>query len=171
MSGMAVYPQHHIWRYSKRRRKGKERGGLFTSVALKLLHYFLCLKIPQIDAVILRSRHNPLPVCNRECRKYAILVILMAGVRLQTFSSAIVPKAQGIVQRSHENEFAIGREFDKGPEMIKGLVQIIIQQSDQSYTGGLSSSINVFKHWPVAVSQIRLLVVPLVRSYSCLRVS
>jgi hypothetical protein len=102
---------------------------------LQLLYDLLDLKVPGVDLVVLAPRHDPLVACDTEVGEDAVLLVLVAGVGLETL--APVKELEGVIQRGGQDiqYFPFGENFTK-------------------LAGELSSSIGVSRHWPEAVSQI-----------------
>eukprot|EP00290_Baffinella_frigidus_P013853 CAMPEP_0180146554 /NCGR_PEP_ID=MMETSP0986-20121125/18581_1 /TAXON_ID=697907 /ORGANISM="non described non described, Strain CCMP2293" /LENGTH=148 /DNA_ID=CAMNT_0022091637 /DNA_START=144 /DNA_END=591 /DNA_ORIENTATION=- len=80
-------------------------------VALELLHDLLCLHIPHVHALVLRSRHHP-PVRPRdgEGRDDAELLVGVPRVRLQALARGVVPEAELVVEAPRQDELRVGRE-------------------------------------------------------------
>lgn len=76
-------------------------------MSLKLLHYFLGLQVPNVHAVVLRSRYNPLATSDRKVCKNAVLLIPVPCVRLETLSFAVVPQLECVVQSGCQDVLAI----------------------------------------------------------------
>lgn len=122
----------------------------------QFLYDFFCLQIPNIDVVILASTDNPFSTRHTVTCKNTILVVLMPPIGFETLSGMIIPQPQRIVERRRKDILAIGREFDKRSRR-KYIRSLSNRRRDFTYTGGLSSSTKVFRHCPLAVSQIRLI--------------
>lgn len=59
-----------------------------------------------------------LPTCHGEVGKYAVLLILVAGVCLQALPFAVVPELQCVVQSCSQDVLAIWRELHEGHRRI-----------------------------------------------------
>lgn len=128
---------------------------LVTWMSFQFLYNLFCLQVPNIDMMILTSTNNPFSTCHTVTCKNTILVVFMPPVSLETLSSMIVPQSQCVVKSRCEDILAVGRELDKRTwNRCKFLIQLKVCLT---YTGGLSSSTKVFRHCPLAVSQIRLI--------------
>lgn len=67
----------------------------------------------------------------REIGKYAILLVLVTRVGLQTFALGVVPQLQCVVEGGGQYVFAVGGEFDKANGWI-----VIIDQRLQALSAG-----------------------------------
>lgn len=121
----------------------------------QLLYNLFCLQIPNIDVVILASTDNPFSTRHTVTCKNTVLVVFMPPICLETLSGMIIPQPQRIVESRCKDILAIGREFDKRSR--RNIRSLSNRMGDITYTGGLSSSTKVFRHCPLAVSQIRLI--------------
>ena len=74
-------------------------------MTLQNLHNFSALQIPQEYFFVLAARHNPLPTSDTETGGYAILLVGVAHVRLQTARCLVVPEADCAVVSSGEDVF------------------------------------------------------------------
>jgi hypothetical protein len=58
------------------------KNGFLTLMAIKDLHDFPTLQIPQVDFAVLAARHDPLASGDAEAGPDAVLGVLVADVRL-----------------------------------------------------------------------------------------
>ena len=61
-------------------------GENHVRVPRQLLHDLLVLEVPDVDLVVLATRHDPLAASHGEVGEHAILLVLVSGIRLQTFT-------------------------------------------------------------------------------------
>ena len=75
----------------------------YIRMPLQHLHDLPCLQIPQIHPIILAPRNDPLPARHTKARRDAVLVVLVAGVRLEASRGLVVPQADRVVVRGGED--------------------------------------------------------------------
>lgn len=61
-------------------------------MAIKPLYDLLSLQVPNIDHVVLGAAHDPLTTSDRKISEYAILLVFMTRISLQTLSLTVVPQ-------------------------------------------------------------------------------
>lgn len=81
-------------------------------MALKDLHDFPALQVPDVHLVIFASRHDPFASRHTEASGDAIFGIRVADVGLEAARGLIIPQTDGTVVRRGQNVFGVRRELD-----------------------------------------------------------
>lgn len=100
-------------------------------VALQRLHDLFALQVPDVHHVVLTARHDPLATGDGEVGKDAVLLVPMAGVRLQALALRIVPQLERVVERCRQNVLAVRRELHERYRRI-----VIVDQRLQTLAAG-----------------------------------
>jgi len=80
-------------------------------MAIKNLHDFPALQVPQIYFAVFATRHDPLAAGDAEAGGDAVLGVLVANVRLQAARRLKVPQPNSAVVGGGEYVFRVGRKL------------------------------------------------------------
>ncbi len=80
----------------------------------ELLNDLLSLQIPNVHHVVLRAADDPLASGDGEVGKDAVLLVLVARVRLERLALGVVPQFERGVESGGEDVLAVGGELDVG---------------------------------------------------------
>ena len=138
-------------------------------MAIKNLHDFPALQVPQIYFAVFATRHDPLAAGDAEAGGDTILGVLVANVRLQAARRLEVPQPNSAVVGGGEYVFRVGRKLhvlaatrERKVQFLKvSLVPARVARVDGalenvSYQIALCPSARVLRHCPDGKVHMRL---------------